>query len=302
MKLYIALILALISFDTLSCDVCGGITASGNEGLLLNNGYHFIGLKQSYSAFRSTHRNHNSENVTTSHEYFLRSSLIGKWQFAQKFSAQIEVPLVFNFQESELESRSEKGLGDIKLLCNYVLVNRKNDEEKRSHLFRTGLGMSIPTGNYSTSVWETSNLFPGRGAFNFIGNTNYIFRKNDIGFLQENIASLTMANKCGYKYGTSLVSRNSLFLQKKIKETGLFTPSVGVNYLYTSTDKINGIQVSELFNSGHSLNGELALNYLIKKWMFVLRTSYPIYQHIGNGDVKSKGVIEFGIHFIINKK
>lgn len=302
MNLYITLFLALISFDTLSCDVCGGITASGNEGLLLNNEYHFIGVKQSYSAFSSIHRNHSNENVTHTQEHFLRSSLIGKWQFAEKFSSQIEIPFILNIQESESESRSEKGIGDINLLCNYVLVNRKNDDANKSHLFRAGLGVSIPTGNYSKNLWETSNLSPGTGAFNFIGNTNYIFRMNDIGILQENIISLTGTNKFGYKYGTSLLSRNSFFLRKKIKEKTLLTPSVGVNYLYTSTDRINGIKVSELFNSGHSINGELALNYLIKKWMFILRTSYPIYQNIGNGDVKSKGVVEFGIYHIIEKK
>ncbi|MFT6923921.1 MAG: hypothetical protein ACJA1C_002941 [Crocinitomicaceae bacterium] len=302
MKIIIALALALISFETLSCDVCGGITVSSGEGLLLDNNFHFIGFKQSYSHFKSTHRDHFSPIVSTTHEHFMRSSINGKWQIANKINLQFELPFVVNTQVGEDETRSEKGIGDVNLLCNYVLVNSKNEEKNRSFQFQTGLGLSIPNGRYSHDVWETSNLFPGTGAFKLIARTNTIIKKNKLGFLQENSIAVSGENKFGYKYGLALASRNSVFLQLKTKKSRLITPSVGISYLYTSTDRINGAPVSQLFNSGHSVNAEMSLNYLTKKWMFILRASRPVYQYIGDGDVKLLGALDIGIYYLIQKK
>lgn len=301
MKYLIALAAVLISFGAFSCDVCGGVSAPGTQGLLSSNKFHFIGIKSSYNQFRSIHGAHFIQDQTST-EHFFRSSLVGKWQLADRLNIQLELPYTYNLQENPSGTRSEYGIGDINLVSNYLLVNQKTAEGMTKHALRIGAGLKMPTGRYANDVWSTSNLHPGTGAIDAIITTNYVYRKTRVGILQENSLILKGKNKYEYRYGSAFFTRSAIFYNRPISETTILLPSAGLNYLYTATDRIQGSEVSQLFNSGHLLNAELSINLLTTQWMFNLKGSFPVFQYLGNGFVSSKGNLELSILYLIQKK
>ena len=299
MKITLALILVLISFESFSCDVCGGVVSPGTQGLLPTKQFHFIGTRFRYDHFTS---NTNYSGVSrSSTEHFLRASLYGRWQFASKFDLQAEVPFAYNLQEEEDSTRSHTGLGDISVVCNYELINNKNEAKETSHILRSGVGMKLPTGYYSKDAWETNNLFPGTGSFDLVLSTNYVFTKKKLGLLNEFSFLFPTENKAGYKRGESLIARMNGFYKIQLSNWQ-FLPALGASYIFSNTDKIYNIPVTQTFNNGQSINSELSLNLISNKWMLNAKYSYPIYQNINDGEVESKGTAQLGIYYLFQKK
>jgi hypothetical protein len=302
MKITITLLLAMISFHSISCDVCGGIAAPNTLGLLSGNGYHFIGFRQTWGGFKTRHQEDYSSFVRNTREHFTLSSLNGRWQMNRRINFQVALPFAFNLQQENDDIRSEYGIGDISISSNYLVVNNKNEVKDQTLNFTTGVRLKLPTGKYVKNAWETSNLYPGTGAYDFSINTNLVYSQKSIGMLQENSFTLRTENPVGYKFGNNVFSRLNAFYKKTTKNASLLMPFTGVSYLYTGTDKIQGIDVDQLFNSGHVLNSELGLNILTQKWMFQIRGTYPIFQYIVDGDVTSLGSLELNINYLIQKK
>lgn len=302
MKIFVVLIVALMSLQSFACDVCGGIVAPGTMGLLPDNQYHFFGFKTNYSTYSSFHTDHFTQENRSSEEQFFSWTAIGRWQFSKRFGLQAELPIVWNSQSySDGEQQSQSGLGDLRLRSNILCINRKNADKNTALILRSNIGVKLPTGPYSRDAWETNNLYPGSGSIDFLAGTNFTFRKKKIGILQENSFVYTTQNKVGYKYGHAFLGRLSGFYRHTINASYLI-PSAGLNYQFTGTDRIQDIDVAQLFNSGHLLNAEIGLNFIHKKWMLNTKVAYPLYQSIGNDEVKSKGSVELGIFYLIQKK
>lgn len=300
MKYLIMLVTTWTCFNVFSCDVCGGITAPGTQGLLSSNAYHYIGLNQSYNRFESHHLM-GTESMYTQ-EHFLKNNFTARWQFSKGFNGIVQVPINANLQTSEHETISKIGLGDINIALNHIAVKQELKEEEKLFVFQYGFGLKLPTGNYAHDAWETSNLYPGTGSFDYFVNTNLVFRKKNLGLLQENNVIVKGTNKEGYQFGSSVLTRFAGFYKRTNENGRSIIPSIGCSYLFTGTDKISGINVAYMFNSGHSVNAEAGLNLLIPQWMFSMKALLPIYQNIGNGDILSKVGLELGIHYLIEKK
>lgn len=302
MKNIVLLFATMTSFGVLSCDVCGGAVAPGTQGLIPGDLYHYFGITQSYNGFRSVHDEHFSGGQFSSREHFLETSITARWQFSKRFNVLSEIPYHLNFQSQQNETKSEQGIGDIRIALNHLAVKIQPESNEHYFGFQYGLGIKLPTGAYARDPWQTSNLYPGSGSFDYFVKTNLIFRKGKVGLLQENSFILKGTNNVNYKFGSSLLTKLAAFYQIKLKKGRVLLPSIGAMYIYTGTDKIDGIDVAYLFNSGHTINAEVGINVRSQNWMLSLKSYYPLYQHIGNGDVKSLGGVQLGIHYLIKKK
>lgn len=302
MKIYSTLFAVVVSFGAWSCDVCGGVATVGTQGLLPGNGYHFLGLSTSYSGFLSRHDDHFNETTAYTKEYFFAGTLQARWQFSQRFNAMFELPFKQNIQVEEGTQYSQTGLGDIKLWVNHLAVKINQESDERFISFQYGLGVKLPTGNYSRDAWESSNLYPGSGAWDGFLTSRFVFRKKKLGWTQENSFTLKGTNPATYKFGNILLVRASGFYQHKMKQNRNLIPLIGASYSYTGTDQISGIDVDYLFNSGQTVNAEVGLNVITPKWMFMSQFSYPMYQNIGDGDVSSRGTLTLGIYYLMQKK
>lgn len=301
MKIFSSILVVLMSFGVFACDICGGISSPSSDGLLFGNQYHFIGFRANYSHFRSYHRSSFSEDVTVSAEHFIQTGIVGQWQFAKRFNAQLNVPYRTNLQYIENDEQLQHGIGDLTLHINWMILEKKN-ESRTSNFLTVGAGVKTPTGNYSKEPWSTSNLSPGTGSWDPQFNLNYRLLKKRFNLQIENSFNLKTANKYGYRYGNAISSRANAFYSFTTKNNAKMLPLIGVAYLYTNTDRIDGYLVSESFNSGHVFNIEIGVNYLINNWMLNTKWAQPIVQTIANGDVVLSGMLEFGVHYLIQKK
>ncbi len=299
---FITLLVVLVSFEATACDVCGGVTAPNTQGLLPNNQYHFVGLRFGYNGFKSTHPLGLNHISTSTHEHFVRGSVLGKWQFTDRFDLQVDLPVIWNTQVAADSNRSNNGIGDASIFVNALAVNINDEKTGRSHFFKIGAGVKLPTGKYSKDAWETNNMFPGSGSVDFSIATNYVFSGKNLGILHENSVVIKTKNNVGYQYGNIYLTRFAGFYKKKFEAGIVMMPSIGASYIFSQTDRINDILVSSNFNNGHILNGDVGLNFISNNWMLSSNVSLPLFQFIGGGDVTSKGSVELGIFYLIPKK
>lgn len=295
MNFRITLLLVLISYNGYSCDVCGGIMPAGNQDLIPGNQFHFVGLRASISSFNSYHDDRES------FEQFSRSSIVGRFQLNERVDLQMDLPFHYKVQTENNERSSMQGIGDMVVQCNYLWINRADEKERSSISFRSGIGVKLPTGKFSKNAWETNNLYPGSGSFDYSVQSNFIYMKRKLGVRHEFTGSYKTSNSAGYRYGHSVNTRlEGLYIVQF--DNSRLIPACGIGYFYSGKDRIDNIPVTGSFNYGHSINGELGLNYLINNWMLSVKYSLPIYQKIDNGNVMNKGIGELSIIYLIQKK
>lgn len=300
MKHIIMIAFALIVQTVFACDICGGISAPGTMGILPGNEFHFVGLRLNYNSYESYHSTGIGIPNRVTNEYFLRSDLQLRWQLNRKVGFILSAPYHYNVQREDDKRSTTNGIGDISIGVNYLLLDKVNEETEQ--ILRIGSGIKGPTGDYARNAWETSNMDPGSGAWDFSFNTYFTAFKNNWGLLQENVYNLRTKNNVDYKYGNNLLTRLSGIYRVLIGSKTLLLPAIGASYSNTQTDRIKDIPVSSSFNQGHVVNIETGLTLLTNKFMLNLRYNVPAYQNISDGDVKAFGGLEFSTYFLIQKK
>ena len=301
MKIIVSFIAVVLSFHGMSCDVCGASSGMGAQGLLPGNQFHFFSLQTTYRQTRSFQDVLFSDEDRISREHFVRTNISGRWQISERWAFLGVVSYNYNWQQHVDSTRTMHGIGDINLHASYLLINRSDSTS--SHQFRVDGGVKLPTGAYSRVALETSNLFPGSGSIDGIFRVNYQFKRQKWGMIGEGAFGLQGVNSAGYRFGNSVLSSGSIFGIKKIRKSGQLMPFLGISYQWVGTDEINDIPVSPKFNSGHLVSGEAGVQFIQSNWMFHLRFSQPVYQHLSNGNVKTViGNAEIGIRYLIQKK
>lgn len=298
MKQTITILIWFVSLSVYSCDICGGISMPSTQGILPGTKFHYVGLRSSWIQF------HTNEDIShlASKETFFRTELNGRYQFNKRISAQISVPYVINIQFKGSETTSISGIGDIHTYIYWNVIMKENTERRTNFTLRLGSGLKTPTGSYSRNVWETNNLYPGTGAFDY-GFSSYLsWNKGKLGFINENLITIKTANPVGYKFGNAYLSRFMASYNLKVKQQTLFIPFVGITAFMTDRDQIQNIPVGQTFNSGVNVLSESGITLFSNKMMYTLKCGLPLFQELSGGEVKMNGTLEFSINYLINKK
>lgn len=289
------------SFEAMSCDVCGAAVGPGTMGLLPNNQYHFVGIRNRFSKYHSFHKLVLSNDHLRSSQHFFQSSIEGRWQAFNDLDFYGTIPYVYNWQNFNGTTIQEQGIGDLSLQSNYRIINKK--DSILGHQLRIGIGVKLPTGNYSRTALKTSNLFPGTGSVDGIFSSAYVFSKATWGILQENTFILKSTNLVKYKYGNSFSTMSAVFLKRKKGENTVFIPHLGINYLWSGTDQIDGINISQQSNGGHLISLEAGIRIMYQKWMLSARYNQSILQRLSDGLVENRiGNTALTITYLIQKK
>ena len=158
-SLFIIIIIVLSSHERATAQGCVAVRniVGGSNGFLnesktwqLSANYrffhsykHFVGMEE------QTHRVEENTNVINNDHSIL---LGANYNITNRFSAGITVPLIYINRTSLYEhygnssgqrfGSSSKGIGDIRLIANYMLVDKPKTK------LQIGLGVKLPTGNY----------------------------------------------------------------------------------------------------------------------------------------------------------
>ncbi len=292
------MLILFVSLTVYSCDICGGISMPSTQGILPGTEFHYIGIRSSWIQF------HTNENINhlSSTETFIRTELNGRYQFNKRISAQFSVPYLLNSQLKSGETTRINGIGDSQLYAYWNAILKENTEKQTSFTLRVGGGIKVPTGSYSRDVWETNNLYPGTGSFDYGINSYLSWYTGNFGLINENLVTIKTENPVEYKFGNAYLTRILASYRVKAKQKTLLLPFTGISAFMTSRDHIQNIPVGQTFNSGTRILSETGISMFSKKMMYTLKFGLPLFQNLSGGDVKMNGTVEFSINYLIKKK
>lgn len=286
----------LLAINSNACEVCGGTNPPITIGYLPSNTNHFIGIRNTFRHYNSTEQLIASQVEYT--DYFNSIEIVGKYQLSKKWQLNALIPYSIVTQKNETNLLSKQGLGDISLLSNFLPYVKKDSTGAFQNIFTIGLGFKTPTGAFSSNVHETSNMYPGTGAFDVISSISYFHSFNKYAYQIEASNAYRLENVVGYQFGNSLTLNAQLFKKIKLKKQ-LFQPMIGFNFLLNGKDRIHGKINTESYNDGFVLNGKIGLTWLASKWMISANLQQPIIQNIGNKLVEQKELCQLAIYYLI---
>ncbi|MEP1488541.1 MAG: hypothetical protein ABJL44_13110 [Algibacter sp.] len=283
-------------FEPLSvmCDLCGCSTSSGSFGFGTLSNANFVGLRYIYQNFES--RDGIFQNSPVSKETFNTIQLWAQIPINDKMYLSANLPYQDLSRKGVNSIENLNGLGDSSLIGWYKLQFYKKQKdsltynlkrEASGHVLQFGIGVKVPTGKFEEALADNVNpgFQVGTGSVDGIFSIGYNYGANQFGVNTLMSYYLKSENKNEYQFGNQF-SYSANFFTAFAKEKYNIMPFIGV-----SGDVYNKIkQYNETLNDtdGSILNGTIGSELAIKKFIFGLNYTLPIYQDLFGKNVKSK--------------
>lgn len=295
MKIIIsAVLLTLASPNAFSCDICGGIGSNVSAGMLLNERFHVIGL-------RSVNRMSSSylHGVRHSRETILSQEMYTRVQLGQRFQLIGALPLQTALQKRDLGKNIITGIGDPYAYVNAILVHRKDSMGATCSFLSVGSGVKIPAGKYASTDNGFQNLYPGSGAWDGLLSINLVQRiKERLSSLSEASYTIRTKNPVGFKFGNVFTASTQLSHYTSVRGNRvLWAAGMYYEHFDKSTSLLSDLGSNN--NSGYTAGLRLNASYLTPRWFLSSQLNIPIFQKLNDGNVKSNGVVQLGIHYLI---
>jgi len=232
------------SSAVLGCDICNSSAGGNLMGIVPQFGNHFVGLRYQHSGFRSTHvpslLAEGAEGA--SRETFHTMELFGRYYPHPRVQLLAYVPYRVSHQTTEVRTFEGKGLGDITLLANYLLVNTGDSvERKLKHTLMLGGGLKMATGDYRQEdhgLRLHPNLQPGSGSWDVLFNAQYTVRYREWGLSLLGMYRLNTANPEGFKSGDRILGNLFLYHWTR-KGNWNVMPSAGLAIDHAMKEKLD---------------------------------------------------------------
>lgn len=278
------LLVTLSPFNTFSCDVCGCGFSSNYMGISPEYRANNIGLRYSMGSTHSKHLPSLFNTQTTSEETFQSVELLGRYYIGNRFMLQGILPVHYFYKKvSDGSSNELKGLGDISVLANYMLINTGDSMLHRSrHLLQFGGGIKTPTGKSNNLLDNVvnPNFQLGTGAFAFIANGLYTFRYKNWGNTVEAAYQYHLTNKHDFQFGQRYTLSEKIFFWKRWRLYS-FVPNVGVWYDHSAPIIEKGEAVKQ--SGGTLVNVQPGFEIYRKRLAFSTSVQIPVYTQLSDG-------------------
>jgi len=253
-------LIVLTTFSSYACDICGCGVGSYYLGILPEYNKRFIGLRYQHKTLE-THLGPQSERTPlTADETYQSAELWGGWNIGSKFRILAFLPYNFNKRESQANSGSKSGPGDIALMGYFKLLDNMGmlGERMLVQSLWIGGGIKVPTGKYEPSerllVQESPNNFQlGTASTDFTLNAAYDLRYNDLGLNANVNYKINTENKYEYLYGNKFTSNLLLYYKIRVAQKVTIAPNAGILYETADID-IEGGRYGVESSGGHSLS------------------------------------------------
>lgn len=293
-KIYILLSLILLySLPTHACDVCGCSLGGNYFGILPQFNKNFIGLRWSQAKFYA-YMNHQSEYLSPeySNDTYNKVELWGRFYVTKKFQIFAFIPYAYNDMNGSHQNITNRGLSDITVLANYLLLNTGESEtSKWKHTLVAGGGLKLPTGSsdlaYNGSI-VNRNFQLGTGSVDFLANAMYTLRYQKAGFNAETGYKLNTSNKDDYHFGNQFHASGQFFYWQNVKSFS-FLSNAGI--YYEQSDKHKDGEALQSNTGGYALLATAGLETYIKKFSIGINYKHPIKQNFNSdaiADIEAK--------------
>ena len=300
MKYWLIAAWCLIAVSNVAaCDACGCGTGAMAWGIMPNNNQHFIGVRSKWRTFDT--KAHLIEGVLSgnSRDQFVRSEIVGRFSFKQRFQLQYSLPYTF---ASNIET-TQQGIGDVAVSGNAFLL--LPDEYKEwKHALQIGIGMEAPTGRFQFSHELPSIMQPGSGTWDYTLYGAYTVRYRDIGLAFEGGRKHNGTTKAFFRPGISRNLQGKLFYTYR-KNDNRVIPGVGIAYESWDRDmQDTRYNIFMAYSGGELATAQFSLDYFTPHWAAGVEYGKAIYQDIaqGNSALKNNVQLKLLYFFQINKK
>ncbi len=287
MKIITIILLLLSTINSSACDVCGCGNGSSFFGILPQSHFKFGGLRYQTKTFES----HFTSNLLRTEENFqsiepwLRLYPIKKTQLILMGSVQSNTQTIM----ASGERKTLSGIGDLSALAHYNVVNTFFDSTAHTldHIWLLGGGIKLPTGKFDYTMSQDEVANPnfqlGTGSVDYIINSIYTVRKNNIGLNLDLSYKINGTNRNHYKFANKSRVIVNGFMQLT---AGNFTflPNLGVLGEYNGHDKQNGID--NQFSGGYLTTAMLGSEVYYKKITAGFSLQKPLAQDLSGSQLK----------------
>ena len=287
MKIITIILLLLSTINSSACDVCGCGNGSSFFGILPQSHFKFGGLRYQTKTFES----HFTSNLLRTEENFqsiepwLRLYPIKKTQLILMGSLQSNTQTIM----ASGERKTLSGIGDLSALAHYNVVNTFFDSTAHTldHIWLLGGGIKLPTGKFDYTMSQDEVANPnfqlGTGSVDYIINSIYTVRKNNIGLNLDLSYKINGTNRNHYKFANKSRVIVNGFMQLT---AGNFTflPNLGVLGEYNGHDKQNGID--NQFSGGYLTTAMLGSEVYYKKITAGFSLQKPLAQDLSGSQLK----------------
>ena len=261
-----AAILLIAVSVSYACPICGCGGGNLYMGLFPNFKSKFLGVRWNYSEY---HTHLLNDPTQFSHNYYNTTEIWGGINIGKRWQLLGFLPYHSNVQfDDDKGHTSKSGLGDVTLLGNYKLFEKRSGNTSSQQVWIGG-GVKIPTGSFNGNVNDPSttladiNAQIGTGSVDLLLNARHSVQFKDFGISTSASYKIGLANNQQYKYGNKLSLNSIAFYQIKTKRITI-APNAGLAYENIESNRLNNqkIYLSDGLNSGSFATGGYTFNFL----------------------------------------
>lgn len=293
----------VMSVRALACDVCGCAAPGSSLGILPQYHKHFVGLTYQQQSFVSTHPIVAGETATaTSDDLFRSTTLWGRFYPLKRVQVFTFLPYHYNSVREAGHTTDMTGIGDARLLANYMLVNTADTGNGNwKHVLLAGGGIKVPTGrnNYTNSEGIVlSNMQPGTGSWDVLLNANYTLRYRKAGLNLDLSYQFNTVNKRDYLYGNKINAGLTGFAWLQTTQLS-FVPQAGLRLQHSQEDWSSyTYRIRNPYSGGYQLYTSGGAGIYYSSFAFTALLSLPAWENYANGLVTSNPRMEAQIQYL----
>jgi hypothetical protein len=281
MRKTIALITLIFAVwqQVLACDVCGCSLGGNYFGILPLYNKNFIGLRWSQARFHSYIEPTKYLAAQQSRDTYSKVELWGRYYLTKRIQMFAFIPYAYNDMNGTDQVVSAKGLGDINIMANYVILNTGEGKSEFKHTLIAGGGIKLPTGKFSLTDKGkiiNRNFQMGTGSVDFNLNAVYTLRYKKTGVNLETGYKINTRNHDDYLFGNQYRASVQLFFWQTVGSFS-FLPHAGVNYEQAAVHKDRDI--IQVNTGGSALLGTGGVDIYFNRFTLGMNFQQPIAQH-----------------------
>ncbi len=292
-NLFLALTL-VVSANSFSCDICGGVSSNASIGLFASTKFHTVGFRSSYRCF-STYMN----GVRHSSEFLFGQEIQFRTQLHERVQLLASVPFQSALQRRDFGSDFISGMGDPNIISNFILVQDRDSNGVNKIFLSLGIGVKAPLGKTTENSNGLKNLYPGTGSWDYLLLSNYTQQIAKYWGWQTEISySFKGKDQFGFQYGNSFQSASQVFRNFKISSYRLIA-AAGMNFEHHAISRLNGFETVGKTNDGIVLSSRASINLMTYRWLWSVNIQNPLYQHLNDGTIRSRLSGSISINYLL---
>ncbi len=288
MKKILLLIVIITGIQQMqACDLCGCNSGNFFIGPFPQFNRYFFGLRYSLEGYNTVL---NSDHSQFSDDFFQTTELLAGLRIKDRWQLLMSMPYHFYQSNSDDGSSKSNGLGDLSLIGNYNLLDKKYLNKDTVTVFQQlwiGGGVKLPTGAYSVDTSElvsSANIQPGTGSVDFLMNLIYSYQIKSWGL---NFNASYRINEIArhYKFGNRLNLSTFAFRNFHAGKVTI-SPNIGLMVEHLSPNSSYNETVTD--TGGNIVLTALGSEFRMNDFAFGANIQIPAYSDLSGGQTSAK--------------